>query len=332
MDPAAVERVKARLGAGQRIVVFLHPNIGDVVNLTAALRWLRDSWQPSLLVAVTSPLASEIARACPCVDEVWSRPESIGDRLKFWARLRAAQFDVSVHCQGQNTMLRLAARAGIPTRIGVYGSKHRILLDLGVEWAPDEVEQPGTMARLLGALGADVSDWTPTILIPEAAREVAAQVLGEGEWTAFMVGASHAAKVWPLDRFLNVRSSLAGKAVFIGGPSEARLLEDCDLQGAVNLAGKLSVLETAAVLERCRVLVTNDSGPMHLAAAVGTPVVAVFGPTSAVRFHPFGRGHVVLQGACGCASKDLDTCAGECLRSIPVADFLRSLSKVSSAP
>ncbi|MBS1721877.1 MAG: glycosyltransferase family 9 protein [Armatimonadetes bacterium] len=322
MDPGAVERVKSALGWRKNVVVFLHPNIGDVVNLTAVFRWMRQLCPESRLVAVTSELAAPIARACPHVSDVWIRPEGILERMLFVFRLREAKFDLSLHCQGQNTMLRLACQAGVPVRIGVYGTKHRSQLDLGVEWQDGEVEQPETVGRLLAALGADTSDRSPEFTVPKACQLRAAELVQQGS-LAFMVGASDPAKQWPLDRFFELREGLSEPVVWIGGPNERAMLEPSRPEG--DLSGQLSLLETAAVLQRCSVLVTNDSGPMHLAGAVGTPVVALFGPTSCERFRPPGQGHVLIQGTCKCAVRDLDQCQGHCLNSITVEQVREAL-------
>ncbi|MDP2727443.1 MAG: glycosyltransferase family 9 protein, partial [Dehalococcoidia bacterium] len=95
----------------------------------------------------------------------------------------------------------------------------------------------------------------------------------------------------------------------------------------VDLVGRLKVKETAAVLERCAIFVGNDSGPMHLAAAVGTPVVAAFGPSDARTYHPWGVPHRIIKLDLSCLPCDFINCSqGEniCLTHIPVEDLLQA--------
>jgi ADP-heptose:LPS heptosyltransferase len=92
--------------------------------------------------------------------------------------------------------------------------------------------------------------------------------------------------------------------VFSGGPQDVRGIEE--IRGAmtgraVSLAGRTSLKELAALYERVDILITTDTGPMHLAAAVGTPVVALFGPTAPWRTGPFGEGHKILRAEMSCS-------------------------------
>ncbi|MBS1714677.1 MAG: glycosyltransferase family 9 protein [Armatimonadetes bacterium] len=326
MDGGAADRVREHLTLNppRKVLLLVHPNIGDTVNLTAVARWVKQAWPRAFVVGCTAQIPSPLFEACPFVDEVWLRPDTVFGQASFLARVRRAGFDLSLHCQGQNTLLRLVKAAGVPVRVGVAGSKHAEALHVSVRWKVGEVEQPGTMGRLLSALGCDCSDSSPAVEVGSEARSKAAGLLGEGRFMAVMPGASHPAKTWPLERFREVVAVLPHDVVpvWLGGPAEVGRAGEAAEGRAIDLTGKLSVIETMAVLERSRLLLTNDSGPMHLAAAVGTPVVALFGPTSSKRFAPYGEGHAALQGRCECPVRDLDRCGGACLNSIGVSDVV----------
>jgi len=117
--------------------------------------------------------------------------------------------------------------------------------------------------------------------------------------------ASDGSKRWPAQRFAQLADRLADsrgvRVVLVAGPADApqaQHVEQAMQRRPLNVAGRLSVGELAALLARCRLLVSNDSGPVHLAAAVGTPVVALFGRAqpgvNATRWRPLGPGHIVL--------------------------------------
>jgi heptosyltransferase-2/heptosyltransferase-3 len=127
---------------------------------------------------------------------------------------------------------------------------------------------------------------------------------------ALQVGAGAPVKVWPLDRLAHVGRSLHEKLratiVVVGGPGEIASVNDVVSAvgaGAIGLAGKTTIGELAAVLERCDLALGPDSGPLHLAVAVGTPTVHLFGPADPKRFGPYGDStwHVVVQASWSCA-------------------------------
>jgi ADP-heptose:LPS heptosyltransferase len=202
-------------------------------------------------------------------------------------------------------------------------------------------EYPFEVDRLLNGLGrAGVPAGAPRFALPlgpaHAAR-VAALLAESGlaagrPLVAMCPGSKQRAKRWPLERWAELGARLIGAGgvdvVIVGGPDEARVAGEVTRgwpagRSAV-LAGRLSVLESAEALRRSRLYVGNDTGAMHLAAAVGTPCVAVFAAREpGVSWHPYGVGHVVLRRDVPCANCYLTECASEglrCLREITVAD------------
>ena len=130
---------------------------------------------------------------------------------------------------------------------------------------------------------------------------------GDGPVVALHPGADHfPAKRWPVDRFALLADRLAerygARVVLVGGPGDvplaAAIRERVQRAPLLDLTGRLALLETAAVLERVDLMVGNDSGPLHMAVAVGTPVVALFGPSEPRHFAPLDPRHRVLVGPC----------------------------------
>jgi ADP-heptose:LPS heptosyltransferase len=146
-------------------------------------------------------------------------------------------------------------------------------------------------------------------------------------WMAMNVSARWPTKRWPATSFAEVADRLQqekhGAVVMIGGPDEradVARVNGMMTTPAIDLAGATTVGLLPALLSRASLLITNDSGPMHIAAAVGTPVVALFGPTSAVRTGPYGVGHGVLTGKVPCSPCFSRTCHNtlplECLKTV----------------
>ena len=146
-------------------------------------------------------------------------------------------------------------------------------------------------------------------------------------WVAMNVSARWQTKRWPPASFAEVADRLQqegwGAVVMIGGPDERAEVAEVNRMmktPAIDLAGATSVGLLPALLSRASLLITNDSGPMHVAAAVGTAIVALFGPTSAVRTGPYGAGHAVLSGNVPCSPCFSRTCHNtvplECLTMV----------------
>jgi lipopolysaccharide heptosyltransferase I len=146
-------------------------------------------------------------------------------------------------------------------------------------------------------------------------------------WVAMNVSARWPTKRWPAASFAEVADRLqqegCGAVVMIGGPAEradVAAVSGMMKTPAIDLAGATTVGLLPALLSRASLLIANDSGPMHVAAAVGTPVVALFGPTSAARTGPYGVGHEVLTGKVPCSPCFSRTCHNtlplECMRLV----------------
>ncbi len=198
--------------------------------------------------------------------------------------------------------------AAVPERIGLTGSWRRLLLTQEATPPTDAARQhqaweyAAVLAPTAQALPA------PQLEIPAEAREAALKKIIElpRPLLGVMPGAARGpAKRWPAERFADaakkLRAQLGGSLVIMGGPGD---VEACGVvaagvgDSAVNLAGTTSLPEWAALLAQCALVLCNDSGGMHLAAAVGAPVVAVFGLTDPARTGPLGvRCRVVQRSA-----------------------------------
>lgn len=124
----------------------------------------------------------------------------------------------------------------------------------------------------------------------------------------------------------------------IGGTDELELCQRLELEKSdkyLNLIGKLSLSETSAVLKSCRVLVSGDTGPAHMAVAVGTPVIGLYGPTNPRRSGPYGCENLILDQSNRCRCKGLKFCtfvnkdeAGECMSRIMLSEVIEKLTQV----
>lgn len=294
----------AKLPPGGRVLVRLPNWLGDVVLCTPALKALREARPDLRVTALVKPQARVAVEGLPGIAEVLELPgTTAGATWRMARRLRALGFDAAlVFPKGFREAL-LVRLAHIPLRAGLDTDHRSILLThpvpfTGEDWHLHHARQ---FAKVLSPFGVQLADEGPEFPVSGDDRAEASRVLkeagvGGGRFAAFHISASKPPRAWHAERFGQVGRALQREAglvpVLLGAPADALVhvafREAC--RGAVDLAGKTTLRGMAAVLERASLFVGNDSGPMHVAAAVGVPVVAVFGPGAPHKTAPYTPG------------------------------------------
>ena len=296
-----------------RIVVRAPNWLGDVVLSLAAVRDLRRNFPQARIEVLARPAVATLYGAVTEVDAV---RESHGVRAD--AQAIAGGFDAGVlltNSFGSALALRMAR---IPERWGYATDARRLLLTRRAHVLPAVRgrSQVYYYRAMLAGLGLRVTAEPETALrAPEESLASADRLLGPGDWVGLNPGAAFGpAKRWPLSRFAAVGDRLArttgAQVAILGGPSErpsAEAVAAAMGHPARVLAGQTSLADLVGVLARVRVLVTNDSGPMHVASALGTPVAAVFGPTDPGETAPVGRARLLSEPV-HCAPCGLRAC------------------------
>ena len=308
-----------------RILVIRLDRLGDVVLSTPVFDELRRKFPHTVIAAMVRPPCRDAVAGHPSVDEVIVYDKDGKHRgawatIKFARRLRRRDFDTALVLHPSNRSHWIPWLAGIPVRVG-YDRKNSRLLTHRLPHRKQEgmKHEAAYTLELLRPFGIEPRAPKRVIAVPPKAEERIAALLAEAGITAgerlvaIHPSASCVSKRWMPERFAQVADRLSVeqgvRVCLIAGAPEAPHAEAVARamrQPAVNFAGRLEVAEMAALLRRCRLLVSNDSGPVHVAAAVGTPVVDIFGRNqrglSPDRWGPLGDGHVVLHKEVGCVT------------------------------
>ncbi len=278
----------------RRILVRAVNWIGDAVMATPAMGRIRAAFPDAEIVVVANPLVAELFVHHPCCDRVIifdKKGQHAGIRgfLGFCKLLRRERFDLAILLQNAIEAAIMAVLALVPYRAGYQTDGRRLLLNMGVPARDSKhgLHHVDYYLFMLDDLGLAGEKPSPQLSLQPDEQQWAADLLTGGSWLAINPGAAYgAAKRWIPERFAAVGDTLAQeygmKVVLTGGPAEAEIGADIVTSmkhQALNLIGQTSVRQMMAVLERCTLMVTNDSGPMHVGAALGVPIVAVFGPT-----------------------------------------------------
>lgn len=297
----------------ERVLVVRPDHLGDVLFLTPALRQLRRGLPRARIVALVGTWGEPVLRHNPHLDGLltwdfpWFDRQPRGSALAPYrslaalaARLRAERFDLALQFRDDFWWGALAVRlAGLPEQVGFDVPIVRPFLSRSVPLAPGRHVADENRRLVAAVVGDDGRGDGLEFPVEPAARWRAAELLGavaaDRPLIALQVGAGAPVKLWPRDRLAAVGRALTkrcrARLVVLGGAGERAAVEEVVAKvggDAIGLAGRTTVDELAAVLERCALALGPDSGPLHLAVAVGTPTLHLFGPADPRRFGPYG--------------------------------------------
>ena len=322
--------------------------IGDCLLTTPLLRALKRRFPRAHLAVSVPPCNQDLLSTNPHVDEIVLRPEikRWGAKIRFALQIRRGGYDLIISCQEKSAFYAWATWYSAlcsPRRPVTVGLNHRLTrrwYQHNVPVIPDqhEVYKYLDIAELLGC----PRERRPVLELipPRDAQERVAQILGEqgvhpdARFIGINPGGSTPDKRWPVERFAEVAERLhreLGLPVMVfGGPGDhdraSEIVAQMEHRPLV-VAGRVSLGDTGALLERCQLLVTGDTGPMHMAVALAVPVVALFGPTSPIKFGPFTTLKTVLRHDYPCPA-----CQLPCLHTIMPDEVVEAALKLYSAP
>lgn len=333
-------------------ILFIKPSsLGDIIHALPVLDTLRSHFTQARIAWLVKREWAEIVERIEGVDDI----VTVGPGLRGWLgavpRVRATGFDLAVDLQGLFRSGVMARLSGARCRIGFANARegspwfytHRVPVPTADMHA---VDRYGLVAEALG-IGRKTDRAFRFKRWPSDDQAITALLNQQGvtdrqRWVAMNVSARWPTKRWPIQSFAKLIDQLHeagfGPVVLLGAPSEreaADAVSRMTAQPPSSLVGQTGIGLLPALLRKAEVLVTNDSGPMHVAAAVGTPVVAMFGPTSPARTGPYGASHQVLRTGIPCSPCFSRRCANvsrlECLTAIAPSEVFRAVQQVLQA-
>ena len=305
----------------QRILVRAPNWIGDAVMAVPTLSALRARFPESRITLLAKPPVAALFEHHPAIDRLWvyESPGRHAGWIGLWRLIRSireGRFDLAFLLQNAFEAALITAAAGIPERVGYAADGRRFLLTESLDKKSAPRHQREAYLHLMALVGSPGRfERSPYLAITEKERQAASDFLvaeGIERWEQVIginPGAAYgSSKRWDPARFAAAADRLLerhpARAVIFGGPAEAAIAEE--VRGrmrhpAAVAAGKTTVRMMMALIARCRLFITNDSGPMHIASAVGVPVVAVFGPTNPDATSPAGADDLIVRNKVECA-------------------------------
>lgn len=342
----------------ESILIIKLSAIGDVVHTLPLLEILRKNFPESRIDWLIEEEAGRIIDYHSCVDHVivsrrksWQKrifriseiPDVAREIGRFLNRLRSAKYELVIDLQGLFKSGLLTGLSKGERKIASTGGKEASRLFLTekpypVNYSEHAIER---YLKVIGYLGCRMDSWEGAIPVRESDKKpidlfFRKNNIQDQRAIAINPMARWKTKLWEPDKFSlladRLQKELSCRIIFTGSkddrPHVSNILDQTK-NGPFNLAGRTSLKELAYLYSKCRVLISTDTGPMHMAAAMGCPVVAIFGPTAPWRTGPYGKGHKIIRKEMDCSPCFKKECRDiTCMRDITVERVFESVKQL----
>jgi len=311
------------VSAAPRILIVKPSSLGDVVHALPTVARIRRRFPDAHIAWVVNESLASLLQHSPVINElVPFHRQQLSKFPSLLKQLRAGKFNIVVDLQGllRSGIMTFATRA--LRRIGLSDAREGSRMFYNEIVTVPRVHAVDRYLKTAEYLGCTDAAVEFPLGVADAPRE---------GWIAINPSARWETKLWGVERYRALAERLPReRVVFTGSASEAVWINRLS-EGFTSKAGQTDLLELAEFYSRCSVVITNDSGPMHIAAAVGTPVVAIFGPTDPMLTGPYGKQHVVLRAGVHCSPCLKDRCSHqplmECMEKITVEQVVTEIQR-----
>lgn len=329
----------------EKILVIKPSSLGDVVHSLPFLSVLRDRFPRSEIHWIIAKGFEGLLEGHPMINRLlvinkdeWKKIKNVKDTISelrsLFKSLKKEKFDIVADLQGLLRSGVLTAATGASVRVGFKEAREgsSIFYTHRVEGGKD-IHAVDRYLKIAKFLGCDIADVCFPLPLSFGSSRVT-QYLPDKEYAVLVPGARWKTKKWPPEKFGEVASRLPMKFLVVGGKSDTDIsnkVVNSSKGNAISIAGKTNIKELIEIMRKAKFVVSNDSGPMHIAAALGVPVFAIFGPTNPLRTGPYGKGHIIIRKGVECSPCYKRSCRDiKCMEMIgvkEVADIIRQKSE-----
>jgi len=331
-------------------VLIIEPNwLGDVLFTTPAIRAVREKYKDVYISVIVHARCLPILEDNPNINEIIVLKNVRGlkgffAKIKLIPRLKSKSFDIAFLFHRSMTRALMCVLAGIPERIGYHTRKRFFLLTRRIIPQWPEAHRVEYFLDVTRAADIDTDNRDYEFFIKSEVEKQIVSILNdsgisEGEpYFSINPGGNWPPKRWPKENFAKLADELADmyntKVIITGAEKDVALGEDiknlCNSK-PINLCGKTTLKELAAISRRAKAVISNDTGPMHISVSQKTPTVALFGPTHPDITGPYGSSqYVVVKKDIGCPVPCYDKTCNDyrCMKAITVDDVMEAVASV----
>lgn len=337
----------------QRILIIKPSALGDIIHTLPLVAAIKKKYSESHITWIVGKSFQDILVNNPHIDELiifdrqrWGGGifrffQSVQEIWTFFQKIHRGRYDVVIDLQGlfRSAAMTIASRS--PVRIGFSNARELAFMSYNrrVKTPPHVVHAVDRYKLLANAMGVDKVENIFPVFLSKEERSFIHESLAKSTFIAIAPGARWLTKRWPSEYFAQMIDEFGKKQtkvtfVLVGAKGDKeigeKIIQHCQTNVSIcNLIGKTSLKELAAILEKANVVLSNDSGPMHLSVAMGTPTLGIFGPTSPEKTGPYGRQHgTIKKNLCDRKCKRSCDHNVRCLRAITpteVSEFLETM-------
>ncbi|MGD0283006.1 MAG: lipopolysaccharide heptosyltransferase II [Dissulfurispiraceae bacterium] len=330
--------------APRKLLIIKPSSLGDVVHSLPFLNVIRESFPDAEIHWVIAKGLEGLLENHPMVQKLWVINKDQWKKIKkihgtvselrnLLSALGGESYDIAVDLQGLLRSGILTAATKAPVRLGFSEAREGSrLFYTHIITGGRDVHAVDRYLNIASALGCDTSSIAFPLPIVKESPEIRQLKQELGDYVVLAPGARWKTKQWPAERFGRLASLFGIRSIIIGSKEDDTLAKEAVSLSegkAVSMAGKTDIKELISLIRNARLMVTNDSGPMHIAAACGVPVAALFGPTSPARTGPYGSGHIVIKADTPCAPCYKKKCKDiKCMESISVEEVYEKIQAI----
>ncbi len=332
-----------------RLLIIKLSSLGDIILSTPGIRAIREKFPRHKISLLVAEESKDVLLRSNYIDELLvvdtkNKDKGLKGLLGIARTLRKRNFDIVIDLQNNRLSHILSFLSLCTQRYGYDNGKLSFLLNHRVKENKDKLSPVEHQFRILKMLGIDLRDKGLELWFSRDDEEYAQNILS-AQWLSDdqkIVGINMAAskkwisKCWPRDyiarlceelNFRNMRVVLTGTSADI--PEANTVISIAKNAKVINLCGKTSINQLAALIKNCSVYISADSSPLHIAAAVGTPVVALFGPTDPLRHMPWANKFIVMRKDIECSPCYKAHCKNNrCMSRITVEEVLGAIEEL----
>lgn len=297
----------------RKILVVKPSSLGDVVHGLPFLNAMKRCFPDAEIHWVIAKGLEGLLEDHPMIDkliifnkDLWRNLSRAGSTLKeirgLFSQLRQEKYDMVVDLQGLLRSGLITQATHAPLRIGFQEAREgsKFFYTKKVKGGKD-IHAVDRYMKIAEELGCAVQE--RVFPFPTVDDNVKGKFAAHSPYAVLVPGARWKTKIWAAENFGRVASKLPLGSIVVGSSADKPIADSVVAQSngkAISAAGETSLRQLIEVMRSAEVVITNDSGPMHIAAALNIPVIAIFGPTSPERTGPYGKGHLVLQSEAAC--------------------------------
>ncbi|MFZ6016535.1 MAG: lipopolysaccharide heptosyltransferase I [Nitrospirota bacterium] len=328
----------------KKILIVKPSSLGDVIHSLPFLNSIKSCFPTAEIHWVISKGLEGLLEGHPMINrliiinkDMWKKISRAGETMKevrqLFKDLKKENYDMVIDLQGLLRSGIITKITGAPIRIGFKEAREgsRFFYTHKVEGGKD-IHAVNRYLKIAIFLGCDINN--PHFPLPLSFNSslVTCHSSLPDDYAVIVPGARWATKRWPAEKFGELASRLPMEFLVVGGKSDidtSNRVVNSSKGNAISLAGKIDIKELIEIMRNARFVVGNDSGPMHIAAALKTRVFAIFGPTDPQKTGPYGRSHIVIKSNLECSPCFKRRCKKhECMDTITVDMVMEKIEKV----